>query len=218
MSISAFYCNANECMNCKVCMAACNDVHNLSPELHLRKVHQAEAGQWSYKEGIPYQSNIFSYSISMSCNHCDDPACVKVCPQNALNKDADEGIVFIDHELCIGCGKCAKTCPYHAIVVDKKKKRACKCDTCFDLRNQGELPACVAACSMRCLSFYTADTHEQILEQIRKEHGDIPDQLDLIYPGANALLPDPNLTHPNFVLTPHRKDTGLETDDIVIRS
>lgn len=214
MSISAFFCNANECMNCKVCIAACNDIHNLSPELHLRNVLQAEAGSWEYCDGIPYQSNIFSYSVSTSCNHCDNPACVEVCPRKALSKNIETGIVFVDTGLCIGCGKCAKVCPYHAIVIDSRLKQARKCDTCLDLRNQGESPACVAACSMRCLSFYTAETTDEILDQVRKDHKDASGQINLIYPAANALLPNPDLTHPNLIMTPHRKDNGLASDDI----
>ncbi len=215
MSVSVFYINANECMNCKACMAACNDVHNLSPELHLRKVLQAEAGEWKFKEGITQQINVFSYSLSLSCNHCNNPICVDSCPRQAIIKDPDNGIVFIDLDLCIGCGICTKQCPYHAPVVDTRIKKALKCDTCFNLRNKGESPACVAACSMRCLSFYTGDTLEDVIATIQSEHNQTPESLTIIFPGQNALLPNPETTNPNLALTPHRRDAGLTSDDIV---
>lgn len=214
MTISAFYFNANECMNCKACMAACNDVHNISPELHLRKVLQAEVGQWEYQNGIPCASRIFSYSISVSCNHCNNPLCATACPQKAITKDQANGIVFINQDLCIGCGKCAKACPYHAPVVDRRVKKALKCDTCFDLRKNNDLPACVASCSMRCLSFYSGENYEDIINQILYDHECI-DSSSLVFPGQNALLPNPDPTEPNLFITPHRNDNGLTSDDIV---
>lgn len=203
MSTCAFYINADECMNCKTCMAACNDVHNLSPELHLRTVIQTEKGDWSYDGDIPLSSNVFAYSLSISCNHCDNPICVVSCPRSAIAKDLQSGVVFIDQDLCIGCGKCAKQCPYHAPIVNRNTKKAIKCDTCYAMRNEGEIPACVAACSMRCLSFYTGDTLEDVMTTIRDtdEAGG-----RIITPGKNGILPDPNITNPNLVITPHRRD------------
>lgn len=134
--------------------------------------------------------------------------------QKAITKDQANGIVFINQDLCIGCGKCAKACPYHAPVVDRRVKKALKCDTCFDLRKNNDLPACVASCSMRCLSFYSGENYEDITNQILYDHECI-DSSSLVFPGQNALLPNPDLTEPNLFITPHRNDNGLTSDDIV---
>lgn len=50
----------------------------------------------------------------MSCNHCDDPACTKVCPTAAMHKDPETGLVSVDADKCIGCGYCHMACPYNA--------------------------------------------------------------------------------------------------------
>ena len=49
--------------------------------------------------------------LSMSCNHCNDPACVKVCPVKAISKEKEFGAVIVDSAKCIGCGACAKALP-----------------------------------------------------------------------------------------------------------
>lgn len=54
--------------------------------------------------------------VSVSCNHCSDPACVKVCLTKAHAKHDDKGgLVLIDQSKCIGCGMCAKACPQRAL-------------------------------------------------------------------------------------------------------
>jgi phenylacetyl-CoA:acceptor oxidoreductase subunit 1 len=51
--------------------------------------------------------------VPVGCQHCDEPACLTVCPTTATKKRAD-GIVTIDYDLCIGCAYCAVACPYQA--------------------------------------------------------------------------------------------------------
>jgi phenylacetyl-CoA:acceptor oxidoreductase subunit 1 len=45
--------------------------------------------------------------------HCADPPCVPVCPTGASRQRAD-GIVWVEHDACVGCGYCAMACPYQA--------------------------------------------------------------------------------------------------------
>jgi len=51
--------------------------------------------------------------VPVGCQHCDEPACLDVCPTTATKKRAD-GIVTIDYDICIGCAYCAVACPYQA--------------------------------------------------------------------------------------------------------
>ncbi|MFR3091125.1 MAG: 4Fe-4S binding protein [Eggerthella lenta] len=52
---------------------------------------------------------------------------LRECPQSAIIKGADLGLMSIDEEKCIGCGTCAIVCPYNAPKVDEEKKKAVRC-------------------------------------------------------------------------------------------
>jgi anaerobic dimethyl sulfoxide reductase subunit B (iron-sulfur subunit) len=148
--------DADACTGCKACVVACKDVNNLPVGYKLRRVVTAEAGGWEpdVASGLLQPVGVFSYSVSYACMHCDAPACLAHCPKGAISKDAETGIVVIDQELCIGCGTCARVCPWGAPVVVPRidgTRRARKCDLCRELLAAGEEPACVAACAMRCL-------------------------------------------------------------------
>ena len=165
MTQLGFSFNANECTGCKVCVAACKDVHNVPVGYKLRHVITGEAGGWEVDaaSGLLQPVDVFSYSVSYACMHCANPACMAKCPKKAIQKDADTGIVWIDQELCIGCGTCVKACPWGAPAVIPRidgTRKSWKCDLCRDLLAAGEEPACVAACSMRCLRLVEFDaTH-----------------------------------------------------------
>jgi anaerobic dimethyl sulfoxide reductase subunit B (iron-sulfur subunit) len=169
---------------------ACKDKKNLKPGYKFRKVYTVSAGDW--------QSDAYVYSVSMGCNHCADPACLKVCPVAAITKRASDGIVFINKYACIGCGSCAAACPYDVPSLDLSlaSPKSDKCDFCRELLAIGESPVCVAACSMNAL-----------------DYGDI-DQLKSKYPGTvRQVFPiaDPAETQPSLLITKHRKYTGAES-------
>lgn len=162
MSQLGFSFNADACTGCKACVAACKDVHNLPVGYKLRHVVTGEAGSWEVDavSGLLQPVGVFSYSVSYACMHCSAPACLAQCRQHAISKDADTGIVWIDQELCIGCGRCTKVCPWDAPVVVPRidgSHTARKCDFCRDFLAAGEPPACVAACAMRCLQVVDFD-------------------------------------------------------------
>jgi Fe-S-cluster-containing dehydrogenase component len=91
--------------------------------------------------------------IFMPCFHCDRPWCVAACPTGAMQKRAKDGIVFVDHELCVGCKACMRACPWGAPQWDPEKGKVVKCDYCMDRVDQGLEPACVAKCVTKCLHF-----------------------------------------------------------------
>ena len=57
-----------------------------------------------------------------SCLHCENAACVTVCPTGASYKRAEDGIVLVDEDKCIGCGLCAWACPYGAREMDRRRQ------------------------------------------------------------------------------------------------
>ena len=82
--------------------------------------------------------------------------CVAACPNGAFYKEAD-GTVRHDDGKCIGCGKCLWACPYGSISLSKERGVAQKCTGCYDRRQQGLDPACVAACINRSLQWGKTD-------------------------------------------------------------
>lgn len=142
-------------------------------------------GKWSKdpKSGA-WKQNVYAYYLSIACNHCSDPACVKACPTGAHHKRTEDGLVVINTDKCIGCGNCAKACPYGAPELDEKAHKMTKCDACLNRLEQGLQPICVEACPQRALEFGD-------IEELRKKHGNV----DTIYP-----LPQPAATHPNLVI------------------
>ena len=53
-------------------------------------------------------------NLSISCNHCINPACIPACPVEAISKDSEYGIVQSDRSICISCGSCEAECPWEA--------------------------------------------------------------------------------------------------------
>jgi len=82
-----------------------------------------------------------TFFISLACNHCQEPACVKACPTGALVKDTDgsitglgsdfRGIVLMDSSKCIGCRRCEWACPYGAPQYNPTTAKVHKCELCW---------------------------------------------------------------------------------------
>lgn len=185
-----FYINSDACTGCKACELACKDRNNLDVGARLRRVRQVCGGGWTQDEktGAWSPENVFSLSVSFSCGHCDNPACVEKCPTGAMTKDEATGIVSNDLDVCIGCGACQQMCPYGAPQVYEKEGVARKCDMCRSLTDAGEEPACVGICPQRALA--VGD-----IEELRATYGTVSD---------TAPLPDSSQTSPNIVIGVHR--------------
>ena len=185
----AFYFDASACANCKACQIACQDKNDLPAHLRWRRVVQYAGGTWNPSpvgHGVMTQT-VFSYSLSLSCMHCQNPMCVQVCPTTAMQKD-ENGIVSIDGNKCIGCRYCEWACPYGAPQFNEATGTMSKCDMCKDLQAQGQEPACVSSCVMRALK--VGD-----LEELQAQYG----TLASIEP-----LPSEEYTKPSLVITPHK--------------
>lgn len=181
-----FFDNAR-CTGCKTCMMACKDYNDLNLEIAFRKVYDYEGGTWKEEAGGTYSCDSWVYHVSLSCQHCENPACVANCPTTAMHKDKETGLVSVDATKCIGCGYCAMVCPYNAPKVDRKVGHSMKCHGCLERVEQGLKPICVGACPLRAIEFDTFDA-------FKKAH-----------PGAVsgiAPMPDPSITNPHILINP----------------
>ncbi len=186
----AFHFDASACNGCKACQIACKDKNDLPLGVNWRRVAQYGGGTWLPHPSRPdlvVANNIYAYSISVACMHCESPACAQACPTNALMKRAD-GVVLINADQCVGCRYCEWACPYGAPQFNEAKGVMTKCTFCEDLLAQGQNPACVDACPARALEYGE-------LSELRAKYG-----------MANAIepLPAANITAPALVITLHR--------------
>lgn len=153
MTQYAFYFDGTRCTGCKTCEMACKDYKDLDLGIAYRKVYEVTLGETGLDSQGCFTTSCVSYPLSMSCNHCDNPACTKVCPTGAMHKDEETGLVSVDAAKCIGCGYCHMACPYNAPKVDRDKGHSVKCDGCAERLAAGEAPVCVEACPARALAF-----------------------------------------------------------------
>ena len=170
----AFHFTADNCIGCHACEAACSEKNDLPPHLSFRSVGYVEGGTY------PDYTRI---NISMACNHCDDPVCLKGCPTRAYTKHPEYGAVIQDPDICFGCGYCTWVCPYNAPQLDPMAGQVEKCNMCVDRLEVGLKPACVSACVGNALDFGVVENVPERREQI-----------DAQIPG----FPDPNITKANI--------------------
>ncbi len=180
MTQPAFYFDSSSCSGCKACQAACKDKHNLPVGLLWRRVYEVTGGGW-IRSGEAWTPDVFAYNLSISCNHCETPICIEVCPTQAMHKRLD-GIVAVDQSKCVGCQYCSWACPYDAPQYDRAHGYMTKCDFCSDNLAVGLPPACVAGCPMRAL--------------------DVREKEDIS--ASVKPLPAESLTRPALIVKPHQ--------------
>lgn len=169
-----FHFTADNCIGCHACEAACSEKNDLPPHLSFRAVGFVEGGSYPDFNRI---------NISMACNHCDDPVCLKGCPTRAYTKYAEYGAVLQDPDICFGCGYCTWVCPYNAPQLDPIEGQVQKCNMCVDRLEVGLKPACVAACLGNALNFGVIENVPERREHIKTE-----------IPG----FPTPDISNPNI--------------------
>lgn len=176
-----FFYDQSRCSGCHACAVACKSWHQLPPgPLKYLRVYQYERGTF------PEVRLHFQW---IPCYHCEKPACMESCPQQAIRKEEKYGAVLIDGEKCNGCRICYEVCPYGApgFGGDEPGVKARKCDMCIDRLEMGWQPVCASACPLRALDFGP-------LEALSKRYGDRKDLED---------LPPSAATKPAVIFKPH---------------
>lgn len=101
----AFHIDIDICTGCKTCMVACMDKNDLPVNILFRRVTEYTGGEWVTNPDGTCEQNVFAYYVSISCNHCENPICIRSCPTTAMHKD-ENGIVSVDYDKCVGCRYC----------------------------------------------------------------------------------------------------------------
>ena len=133
----------NRCVGCLACSVACKAVNNVPIGSYWNKV--VRVGPNPIPGGSGQYPDVYMYFLPISCQHCENPECVKVCPTEASHI-RDDGTVQIDKSKCIGCQFCAMSCPYGVRYLNEEERVVEKCTLCEQKLSQGELPQCVSQC------------------------------------------------------------------------
>ena len=143
-----------------------------------------------------------------SCLHCETPACVTVCPTGASYKRAEDGIVLVDEDKCIGCKLCSWACPYGAREYSEVEGVMKKCTLCVDriynetIPEDVRQPACVQACPTRARHFGDlGDPHSQVSLLVAER-------------GGVGLMPELGYAPVNRYLPPRPRRAGAPTADV----
>lgn len=149
----AFQVDLDACTGCKACVTACHSLNGLDESEIWRTTGLLHGGLPS----APAQQ-----TITTSCHHCLEPACMHGCPTQAYEKDAITGIVKHLDDQCFGCQYCTLMCPYDAPKYNSKLGIVRKCDMCSARLEKGEAPACVQACPNQAISIQVVDQEDII--------------------------------------------------------
>jgi Fe-S-cluster-containing dehydrogenase component len=120
---------------------------------------------------------------------------VTVCPTGASYKRADDGIVLVDEDKCIGCKLCSWACPYGAREYSHVEGVMKKCTLCVDriynenLDEADRQPACVQACPTRARHFGDLGDPESDVSKLVAGRGGVALMPELGYAPVNRYLP-----------------------------
>jgi len=201
------------CVGCHACAVNCKEwnASGHSAPLTDSNAYQADPhGVWfnrvhTYEAGDGDASRTVHFP--RSCLHCETPACVTVCPTGASYKRAEDGIVLVNAEACIGCQLCAWACPYGAREFDADDGVMKKCTLCVDriyndnLPEAERVPACVSTCPASARHFGDLGDPNSAVSQLVASRGGYDLMPELGYKPTNKYLP-PRKAAPRPTATP----------------
>lgn len=189
------------CVGCHACAVNCKewntgghsapltDLAPYGPEasgVWFNRVHSFEAGEGRAGRTV---------NFPRSCLHCDEPECVTVCPTGASYKRAEDGIVLVNPDTCIGCKLCSWACPYGAREYDEDEGVMKKCTLCIDriynetIPEAERVPACVATCPAHARHFGDLGDPDSDVARLVAQRGGFDLMPELGYRPVNKYLP-----------------------------
>ncbi len=192
------------CVGCHACATACKEWNtggHMAPLPDFNAYADDAWGVWfnrihSFEEGSEGEgAGACTVHFPKSCLHCEDAACVTVCPTGASYKRAEDGIVLVNADLCIGCKLCSWACPYGAREFDTDEGVMKKCTLCIDriyndnLVPEERQPACVMVCPTSARFFGDLGDPNSAVSEMVAERGGTDLMPELVYRPVNKYLP-----------------------------
>ena len=166
MTDVGFFTDTTLCIGCKACEVACKQWNQLPDDgftftaMSYDNTAELGASTWrhvAFVEKPATGGDPFAWlMLSDVCKHCERAGCLENCPTGAILR-TEFGSVFVQPDVCNGCGYCIVGCPFGVIDRREEDGRAWKCTLCYDRLQVGMTPACAKACPTESIRFGSLD-------------------------------------------------------------
>ena len=180
MTTTGFFTDSTLCIGCKACEVACKEWNDVPADgflwsgLSYDNTLALGASTWRHVKFVEREPAIgcggnspaqITWEFSSDvCKHCENAGCLEACPTGSIVR-TEFGGVYVQPDICNGCGYCVVACPFG--VIDKRvgDGRAFKCTFCYDRQKVGHVPACAKACPTESILFGDLDKLHAIADQ-----------------------------------------------------
>ena len=187
MSVTAFLTDSTLCIGCKACEVACKEWNGVEEDglnwsgfsydntgtvghstwRHVKFVENAPEPGFG---GNAPELNTWAFSSDV-CKHCENAGCLEACPTGSIVR-TEFGGVYVQPDICNGCGYCVVSCPFGVVERNPHDGRAFKCTFCYDRQKVGLKPACAKACPTESIQFgEISELQQKAKDRIAKLHG-----------------------------------------------
>ena len=161
-----FFTDTTLCIGCKACEVACKQWNQLPDDgflftgMSYDNTVALGASTWRHVAFIErpvalstQDAGAFSWLFSSDvCKHCARAGCLESCPTGAIIRTEFDS-VYVQPDICNGCGYCVVNCPFGVIDRREDDGRAWKCTFCYDRLRDDMEPACAKACPTDSIKF-----------------------------------------------------------------
>jgi formate dehydrogenase iron-sulfur subunit len=178
MAITAFLTDSTLCIGCKACEVACKEWNQIPDDgfawsgLSYDNTKALGHSTWRHVKFVEHEpkwglGGKFSSDV---CKHCEHAGCLEACPTGSIVR-TEFGGVYVQPDVCNGCGYCVVGCPFGVIDKSPTDGRAFKCTFCYDRQKAGMVPACAKACPTESSLFGELDElRERAKERVETLH------------------------------------------------
>jgi formate dehydrogenase iron-sulfur subunit len=168
VATTGFFTDSTLCIGCKACEVACKEWNDVPDDgfvwsgLSYDNTVALGHSTWRHVKFIEREPSIgsggnapqlVSWAFSSDvCKHCANAGCLEACPTGSIVR-TEFGGVFVQPDICNGCGYCVVSCPFGVIDRRPDDGRAFKCTFCYDRQKVGLQPACAKACPTGSIMF-----------------------------------------------------------------
>lgn len=187
MTTTAFLTDSTLCIGCKACEVACKEWNEIPDDgmnwtgLSYDNTGALGHSTWRHVKFVEHPPepgfggnapDVSSWFFSSDvCKHCEVAGCLEACPTGSLVR-TEFGGVYLQPDICNGCGYCVVSCPFGVVQKNPDDGRAFKCTFCYDRQKVGLPPACAKACPTESIKFgELEDLRLAGQERIRELHG-----------------------------------------------